>query len=577
VLALALISAPIAAQTRAPAANSGFGDPLVIDGEQVRDEDIKLFLVYGPCDAALDARVTHELVEGELRARAKFVAADVARAGAFAQELDRLHSAYQVTDADVEAERAYQAKRLAWNLPTLDFDVEVARICHDRTLYLTRLRAELEFDRVFLPDDPDRWPAATREAVLADSGDVLIRDAKSSYAERSRLRASDGSLPREDEIYVNMLRSIVRDALLSTVSCRTAADGVPAGLVLWLGSSDGTQTRLEVSLDDIWKEIEPLVTTDDVRDAKRWFVTYTATRHRLQREGHLVGDDQSRIDPAAPIGELNRSGITLEASAANVFGFPSGDAYERYMLLEKCFERARRPELELGPDGSLPPALRSWLDRGNQILGLAQVDAEVLLVSARDIPASRWKPDGWSWAEKSAREIRSTLDANAARYAREHASGPIDRWSPPASGTPATEPSALWTKLLDEHSEYWDPPLKLHGTNCRDPLSKGRFGRRYYFDLMARIGETVYDQWVTGESIAQRIFFDQAEGSVAGPFKGPQGYYLTYLRERHPPQRPINVHDPKQVAQWKDLYLRSSFADYAREAVARSHVEGFQP
>jgi hypothetical protein len=72
------------------------------------------------------------------------------------------------------------------------------------------------------------------------------------------------------------------------------------------------------------------------------------------------------------------------------------------------------------------------------------------------------------------------------------------------------------------------------------------------------------------------MFFDQMESSVAGPFRGPLGYYITRVNRRTPPSRPLNLSDPKHVALLRDDYLRWAFIQYGKEAVAKATITGFQ-
>jgi hypothetical protein len=98
---------------------------------------------------------------------------------------------------------------------------------------------------------------------------------------------------------------------------------------------------------------------------------------------------------------------------------------------------------------------------------------------------------------------------------------------------------------------------------------------KYRNDLQGFVGETPYSHWVTGKSITDYAFFDQAEGTVAGPFKGPLGYYITRVQRRTPPTRPLKLDDPKHVDLLREDYLRVAFIDYAKEAVATAKIEGW--
>jgi hypothetical protein len=575
-----MIGSALTSQTREAVSTSRFGATVKVDAVPISDRDIELFLAYGPGHFALDSRVTHAFIEEELHARAEHAVAsrsefrDFDRASAMVAELDRLHRTFLVSEADVDAELARQLQDLRENYPTVDEGSAVRRAFHDLAACRTHLRAWLEFDRVFLPDDPDDWPAATRDAVREDSGgDVLREDAKASFEERKSQRDAHGSLPRPDSISVNMLRSAVTDRLMSLVAYRTSIDGLPPGIVLRLEPRSGGSPKLEIALDDIWKEIEPSVTDADVREAKRWCVTYSAVCNRMRRDG-LLPSEESVHRTISALREVQQSHSSLLATATSSFRFPSIDAYERYYVLEQSFAPTRTPRIEIGADGKLSPTSEPIVERAMQAIGLEQVKADVLLVSAFDIPDCRWKPDGWSWAEKSAREIRSILDDASER----HASPDTRPSSANPSSPPAVTPAELWSKLMDERSEYWDQPLALQHTDCRDFMYKhGRFDASYFGTLQREIGESAYDEWVRGESITRHVFFEQPVGTCAGPFRGPLGQYLTFVHQRESVrQRPIGLRDAKLVAELERLVVRWEFADYTREAVAQADVVGFE-
>src|SRR4029077_10139038 len=89
------------------------------------------------------------------------------------------------------------------------------------------------------------------------------------------------------------------------------------------------------------------------------------------------------------------------------------------------------------------------------------------------------------------------------------------------------EPYRFWSQEVDDHSEYWDPPSPEKGRGSDVAMKRrGRFGLRYRNDLQGFVGETPFTHWVTGTSITDFTFNDQAEGTVAGPFRGPEGYYI---------------------------------------------------
>jgi hypothetical protein len=109
-----------------------------------------------------------------------------------------------------------------------------------------------------------------------------------------------------------------------------------------------------------------------------------------------------------------------------------------------------------------------------------------------------------------------------------------------------------------------------------DPHNHGRFGRVRHGELMSRLQETLCSEWVDGGCVADHVFIEQEEGTVAGPFRGPFGWYLSRLNERIRPARPLGSDDPKVRERLKEDYLRWAFVEYSREALAQAKVLGLE-
>jgi hypothetical protein len=431
-----------------------------------------------------------------------------------------------------------------------------------------------------LPEDPIDWPIVTVEAMRADSGDTLVDDAKVSYTMRKEHAEKTGEpLPKDDSMLLNVHRQIVRDAMYSTIDFRTSFEGIPDDLVLWADKNGDGKPELTVSVEEVWNTVKDTVTPTEIQEAKEWFVTLEATRDRLQKEGALV-DQQTA---AKAIADLRKSFegtyFNIDILAMQTHFFPSTEAYLEYYVLAESFKKLMEPKLQKQENGDIAQPLRDYLDRSNRIMGLGQVDVEIMLVSAFDIPNFKWKPDGWTWAKAKAEKIKADLDANIQAYNEQRAAAAKAK----AEGTefkPAQEvmePYRYWSTMMDDNSEYWDPPApEGQGKRGSDVgmKNRGRFGLRYRNDLQGFVGETPYRHWVTGDSITDFTFFDQAEGTVAGPFKGPLGYYLTRVQRRTAPTRPLNLGEPKHVDLLRDDYLRVAFVDYAKEARAKAEVKG---
>jgi hypothetical protein len=492
-----------------------------------------------------------------------------------------LREKYTVSDADVQKEFDATVADFKQKYPVLDLPAEISRAYRTVDWYRQDLRTMMFFDRVFLPPNPEEWPVVTREAVRADSGEVLVDDAKLSYeARKAAAEKTGGPLPKEDVIYTNMMRQIVRDAVFGLVDFKTAGDGIAPDLCLWADTNGDGKPELSITIDEMWKKVSDTVSETEINEAKQWFVTYTATEDRLKEDGFLLSPQDCSSALASLLAQFGGSVTSIDQMATKTYYFPSLETYKQYYCLMEGFKKKVEPLLRPGPANDLPQVLREHFDRANRVMGLGQVEVEVMLISAFDIPHFAWKKDGWTKAEQLAKEIKAKIEENTKEYneqlaKKNEAKAKGEEYKPEKE---AVEPYRFWSQMMDDHSDYWDPPAP-EGANGKGSdvgyKRKGRFGPRYRNDLINYVGESYYSNWATGNLITDYVFFDQTEGSVAGPFKGPLGYYLTRVLRRSPPTRPLNLAEPKHVDLLRDDYLRFAFVQYSKEAVAKAKVTGF--
>jgi hypothetical protein len=638
-----LAASSLLAGPRDPQASNGtesmFGAPLVINGKRVPDAEIQRYLIYGPCRLQLEMFRVGLIVEDELDRRARDEAniavepkvgpaakaaaekaiaeqeaakpfeSPEARARALDQEMARQRAARMQdpavrdewakkiaaerklleeqlvpTDEEFEAEFQRTLDEFKKSFPILNLDAEVSRAFRSVAWYRDNLRQTLYFDRVFYPENPDEWPVTTIEAVRADNPsdpDVLLNDAHQSYQMRKEHADKTGEpLPKEDAIYTQMMRQIVRDAMFSTIDWRTAFDGLPDDIVLTGDRDFDGKPELVVRTADLWAKVKDSVTPTEVEEAKRWFVTSRATHDRMEKEGVLL-DAAARAQALAELKkQFEGTYFNIDIMATQTYYFPSTESFLEYHMMLEGYRKKIAPQLVQQENGDIAPALRQHLASANRIMGLGQVDVEIMLISAFDVPNFKWKQDGWSSAAKKATAIKAQLDANVAEYnadraKRAQAQAEGKEYKPEKE---VVEPFRFWTDMLNEHSEYWDPPSpEGAGKRGSDVAMKnrGRFGLRYRNDLQGFVGETPFTHWVTGTSITDYVFADQAENTVSGPFRGPLGYYITRVQRRAQETRPLNLGDPKHVDLLKDDYVRTSFITYAQEARKAASVQGF--
>lgn len=575
-----------------------FGEPLYVNGKRITDNQIKLFLVYGPCKAVFEMARIGVILEDELHRRAteaaeqvirareaqKPFASDAARKAAVDAELlnqlDLVHEKFAVSEEEVQKEVDRMVADFKKNYPVLDLDSEIRRGFRSVDWYRQQMRQTVLFDHVFLPPNPDEWPVVTTESVRADSENLLIDDAYTSWKARKEMAEKQGiDLPKEDPIYMGFMRDIVRSAVFKLVDFKTLSEGLPDNLCLWADATGDGKPELVITTDEMWDKVKDTVSETEIREAKRWFVTSVATRDRLEKDGFLLSGDDCSAALDALCGKFDNSAYNVESLATTTYYFPSVQTYKQYYCMLESFKKMQEPKLQPGPGGELAPALRERFEKANRVMGLGQVDLEVMLISAFDIPHFRWKPDGWNWAEKKAKEIVAQVEENTRAYNEQrakiveaHARG--EEYKPEKE---VQEPYRFWTQMMDDHSEWWDPPPPA-GEGKRASMvgykMRGRLGPHYRNDLIGFMEETYYTQWVTGDAITDYVFFDQAEGTVAGPFKASKGYYITRVMTHTPPSRSLNLSEPKHIELLRDDWLRVTFMQYAKAAAAQASVKG---
>lgn len=579
---------------------SMFGEPLFVNGKRVTDNQIKLYLIFGPGRPIFELARVSVVIEDELHRRASenaeaeirrreaekpFGSPETRKAAAEGEEkiqLQQLHEKYNVADSEVQKEKDRMVNDFLKNYPALDLQTETNRTFRCDDWYTKQLRQTIMFEKVFLPSDPAEWPAVTTEAVREDSGEILIEDARESYKNRKEAADKAGTdLQSDDPLYMQMMRDIVRMAIYKLIEFRTPGNGMPTDSVaLWADVNGDGKPEKTFTTEELWNEIKDTISSTEIEEAKQWFVTSIATHDRLEKDGALFSPDECQKLIKSKASEFEDSIYNLESLATTTYMFPSLETYIEYYCMLEGFAKLSEPQLKPGPGGELSPTLREYFERANRCMGLGQVDVEVMLVGAFDISKFQWKKDGWGWAKKESSTLYKQIQDNLKEYNEQRAkvleAKAKGQEYKPEKEVP--EPYRFWTQLMDDHCEYWDPPAPEEPGKRMSMVGmkmKGRFGPHFRNDLISYIGETYFTEWVSGNSIVDYVFFEQAEGSVAGPFKGPQGYYITRVLRRTPPTRGLNLSEPKHLELLRDDWLRFNFNKYSREAVEQANVKGF--
>ncbi len=584
---------------------SEFGTPLVIDGKRISDLEIKRYLIYGPGQSALNTFRIDTLIQVE-RAQREARGVDpktlVLPEEIFQQAYDR-----EITN-------------FKERFPTLDVDTEVGRAYRSVDLYKRQLHQTLQFDWLFFPPGaPADWSDLTKEAIntgvmvgqqpgaafidlIADSQDNWQR--RKEFAEQSGAVFEDTGdevamrtkyallLEPEDEMFMGLLRDYMLQTLGTQVETKTATDGLPEDVVMTV---DGQDVHASYGTEEVYEVIRPTVTEREIADTKLFLALMQATENELaahvvpevDANGHTVDVTKNFLLPkeayqaeiAEMVESMRKSMFTFDFVALQGYQFPSLEAYERHLYLQRSFEKMIEPTLANGPEDALSPVLEEHLKKANLIMGLSRVDAEVMLISAFDFLHNKWKENGWAWAETEATRLKTELDAHIEKLAqydeqRRKASDSGENIDPSLEVPQSFE--RFWAEMMDLHSDYWDAPMPAKGKPpaMQGMKLKGRFGAQTRNDLERYVGETAYTLFLTDDAVTDKIFFDMQVGTIAGPFIGPQGYYIVYLKNRATPTNPLMRSEPRHMDLLRDDYIRREFTHFAHQCLNKSETSG---
>jgi hypothetical protein len=544
-LASAASAAPLALlQETAPAPRGPALEPVEIGAEQVARglaalglptegveairvsvPELRRQLVYQFGSQALDSRKVDVFIEQE---RAAQLAAGVSP------------ERFEVGEQEVKrkVEEALQSVREQY--PTLDPAVVLSYNNIDIKNLERMTRQSTMFDIVFLPENPDEWPATTAEAIKGRMGEALVTQLKDGYAKRQEALAAMTEEERtkakqSQGIFQMLLRTQVQQELNSAAEIQYASQGLPVEVAMRINGRD-------VLVSDVYADIEAGLSAQQVEEARRWMAKCAVLEAVLRRSGKLLSDEEFAPLYEAHVNPPGQSVFPMETVIRQYQKFPSMDVYRQYYRLLASYERMIAEEIN-------DQNLQAHFDRrGNRMLNLGMVDVELILCSAFDFEQNRWKPDGWKEAAEEAQQVTEALAA--------------------AEG-------ANWDELLERHSDFWDPPTptQAQAQPAARKKNKGRMGPMNRNEMLQSLGESDYRSFLEGGSVTDEIFFALEEGQVGGPYAGPHGYYIARILSQNAPTLARNLSEANFRESVRQDYLSTRFTAFAAQACASAGLE----
>ncbi|HPF14139.1 MAG: hypothetical protein H6830_05785 [Planctomycetes bacterium] len=614
-------------------ATSVFGEPLFVNGKRISDLAIKRFLCYGKGRNGLESLRLGLLMDQErelrhIKARERMLEenyggkalADLtdAQRAELEQAIDAEMARFQIDPEEFEVKLAGEMKTFAERYPTLDLDTEIRRAYQSVDWWKDQIRMTLEFDQLFFPGHPDTWPDLSLEAIHQASPQFdLVADYKKYYEMRSeewlKQRAAareealaqhfDGAtvdslteeqkaqledmvdevagkfMPREEDMMMALLRDAVQAILGGFVTIKTASDGLPEELLMTI---EGNGLTASLTTEQVYQDMKSAFDEHDIYEAKLFLALMEAAKDKLAEEGVLKPEGPFREKQAKEKADTANMGTfgSFNFVATNAFRFPSVESYEDYNYLYDSFRDSIQASLQPDADGNLPPELAAHFPIVQGIMGIARVQSENLLVSAFDFPRNEWKENGWENAYERALSLRAEIDAYVDKLAAQEEA----RAKAEANGE-AFEPEEVllpfdqwWANFLDLNSDFWDPPLPAVGKSppANSMRDKGRFQGTPTTrnDLKGYLGESPYSHFLWDANAVDSIFFDVPKGAVGGPFRGPQGYIITYVKDKVGPTKTLSLRDERTLQALQEDYTQLAFRRFCHDALNAADVSG---
>lgn len=494
--------------------------PLVVNGETISTDEIRRALLLKVGRVQLESRKLDLLIDAEIAMRK--AAGEEVNDVALTPEEEQ--AAFEQATAQIKAQYPNMA---------------VEDVLASNSLSLESLKRQLtqtkRFDRVFLPDDPDAWPATTVAALEGQMGAETVGQMKENWKAR---QTGDGANPNDpgQMMWNRLMRQMVIQALMQNATVETPADGLPATVAQRVNGQD-------TLVADVWPEVKSIVHPEEVRRVRTYLARMAAVKQDLMAKGDWLSDGDFGEIYAAEKKVGEGSPWNLQMIVMVMKRYPNMNVYKDILRAERSYEKMIADELT-------EENLEGWLPRASRLLGLGEVTPEIILLSAFDQKTNRWKDNGWEEAEARANAVVDQLVASEGED---------------------------WDKLLDENSDFFDPPqpqAQQPGQPAPELKNKGRFGSIHRNRLMQMLGESEYTAFVDGSSIADLVYYDQNVDTIDGPFKGIQGYYITRVLGRTAGQKQILLSDPNMRKMVTEDYVMQHFIGYANRIFDEATVEG---
>jgi hypothetical protein len=503
------------------------GPGFEVMGEKVTPADLKRAIVVGTTGRNLLESAKLQVFIDEEIARQKEEGVDVSKYVVSKEDIDKaIEDADKMVKEEFQGHPEIQESRDLFAMP--------------ESVWFDQIEQTQLFDRVFLPTDPREYPATT-VAALNQSAPDFVQRLIDGHMLKLKTAEETGEPVKEDPngqaMFRQLMRQIVIGALNKSAEIKTFIDGIPPENALEVNGHP-------IKTEDIWRAIRWKVRQEDVDEATSWFERTITARKALEAAGKYMTDEEFENAYREYTAPYEASPFNMEAVAVSFKKFPSAEHYKAHFRLEESYKHLIENELT-------SENLQAHVNgRAGNLLGLAKVDVEVILISAYDFQVSAFKENGWEEAGQRAVACVKEL----------------------AAGAP-------WEEMVDKYSEWYEPPVAKSTAASAASFSKnkGRFGLKNRNELLQQLGESDWSLFLNGYTVTDYIFFELEPGIPSQPLRGPNGYYIARVTRRTPPSSHINIEPTGQRPLVEQDYLATRFNAFCQEQLDKARAAGQAP
>jgi hypothetical protein len=496
------------------------GPGFEILGERVTPADLKRAIVVGTTGrSVLESAKLQVFIDEEIE-RQKAEGVDVSK--------------HTVSDADVQ-----KAIDEADAMVKQEFDpAQNIKSSRDlfpmpEQLWNDQIRQTQLFDKVFLPTDPREYPATTVAALNQSNPDFVARMIE-GHEQRLKIAEETGTPVVEDPngqaMFRQLMRQLVIGALTKSAEIKTFTDGLPPESAMEVNGR-------AIKTEDVWRAVRWKVRPEDVEEAKSWFERTIVARKALEAKGAYMNDEQYAAAYHEHADPYKDSPFSMEAVAVSFKKFPSPEHYKAHFRLQDSYRRMIQSEIN---DENLAAHVAG---RAGNLLGLARVDVDVILLSAYDFKMNAFREGGWDEAAKRAVACVQEL----------------------SGGAP-------WDATLEKYSEWYEPPIPKSNAASAQQFSKnkGRFGLKNRNELLQQLGESDWSLFLNGNTVTDYIFFELEIGVPSQPLRGPHGWYIARVKSRVPAPTRISIEPSGQRPLVEQDYVTTRFNAFCQEELEKA-------